>query len=48
MDDARLVAVAKTAVEIDDTADEGRRENPDAAVVEQVDPERLARFSNAV
>src|SRR5262249_9154813 len=39
-----LVAVPQAAIKIDDPADELRRENADAAVVEEIDAARLARL----
>src|SRR6185312_16490165 len=40
----RLVAVAEAAVESDHAADERGRENPDTAIVEEIDAARLACF----
>ena len=42
VDDPRLVIVEQAAVEVDDAADEGRREDADAAIVQQVDALRRA------
>src|SRR5579883_1737604 len=45
VDDPRLVLAFQALVQIDDAADKARRENADAAVVEEIDPGDLVAFS---
>src|SRR5471032_3345408 len=40
----RLLAVSQAPIQIDHAADELRRENADAAIVEEIDAARLARL----